>query len=364
MRADFEASAQVKQSGSKGMFRENTLKNFLAAGRLPLKYGLGTGEIVGRVRDTSRQCDVIIFDKLNGVALLYDENVQVFPIDCVYGIIEVKSTLSKSEFLDALEKIKALKAMVPATTEPFDGLTKLHPRSRPFGVIFAYSLADNSLDSLNENLREWERETPAALWPNCVCVLESGVIWHYGGSTRPCLDSHQITSEAKPMALHFCEDSLFQFYCSLHDMCTHMTLGPVELRRFYSPSEQIGKFVIGGLVEFEIEKDGEPGCRVRFTAAAIEKIVKWSSAHGRMRLRDVLQKRMGWVPPGMDESTLNSEAFLYNPDNLPGVHELGAKTVMTKDSLWRSHVLVIDGYHYTIALSGFTDSDFEHVGEA
>jgi len=83
-----------------------------------------------------------------------------------------------------------------------------------------------------------------------------------------------------------------------------------------------------------------------------------------MRLRDVLQKRMGWVPPGMDESTLNSEAFLYNPDNLPGVHELGAKTVMTKDSLWRSHVLVIDGYHYTIALSGFTDSDFEHVGEA
>jgi len=29
--------------------------------------------------------------KLNGVALMYDESVQVFPVDCVYGIIEVKS---------------------------------------------------------------------------------------------------------------------------------------------------------------------------------------------------------------------------------------------------------------------------------
>jgi hypothetical protein len=142
-----------------------------------------------------------------------------------------------------------------------------------------------------------------------------------------------------------------------------MTLGPVELHRFYSPSEQIGKYVVGGVLEFEIEKDGEPERRVRFTAAAIEKIVVWCSAHGRMRLRDVLQKRLGSVPFSMDGSMLDSEAFLYNPDNLPGRHELGPNTIMTADSLWRSHVLVIDGHHYTIALSGFADADFEDAGE-
>jgi hypothetical protein len=102
MRADFEASAQVKHSGSKGTIRETNLRNFLAGGRLPGKYGLGSGEVVGRVRDTSRQCDVIVYDKVNGVTLPYDESVQVFPIDCVYGVIEVKSALSKPEFLDSL----------------------------------------------------------------------------------------------------------------------------------------------------------------------------------------------------------------------------------------------------------------------
>ena len=57
MRADFDASAQIKHSGSKGTIRENNLRNFLAEGRLPAKYGLGAGEVVGRIRDTSRQCD-------------------------------------------------------------------------------------------------------------------------------------------------------------------------------------------------------------------------------------------------------------------------------------------------------------------
>src|SRR5580704_8539314 len=113
MRADFEASAQITHSGSKGTVRENALRKFLEV-RLPAKYALGAGEIVGRVRNaTSRQCDLIVYDRQNGVTLLYDEDIQVFPIDCVYGIVEVKSALSKAEFLDALEKIKVLKMMTP-----------------------------------------------------------------------------------------------------------------------------------------------------------------------------------------------------------------------------------------------------------
>jgi hypothetical protein len=95
MHADFEAAAQINHSVSKGTFRENVLKDFLAEGRMPYKYGIGSGEVVGRVRDTSKQCDLIVYDRLNGVKLLYDEAIQVFPIDCIYGIIEVKSTLSK-----------------------------------------------------------------------------------------------------------------------------------------------------------------------------------------------------------------------------------------------------------------------------
>lgn len=57
MHADFKATAQVAHRGSKGTIRENILRKFLEEGRLPSKYGLGSGEIVGRIKDTSRQSD-------------------------------------------------------------------------------------------------------------------------------------------------------------------------------------------------------------------------------------------------------------------------------------------------------------------
>ena len=372
MRADFKASAQVKHPGSKGTIRENYLRNFLDNGRLPTKYGVGTGEVVGRVRDTSGQCDVIVYDRLNGVTLLYDETVQVFPVDCIYGIIEVKSALSKPEFLDALEKIKVLKEMAPRGTfaRPVGGgFNMVHSRPCPFGIVFAYSLAGNSLDSLLENLREWERETPPALWPNYMCVMEVGVIYHCGKPFETCLDSDQINTGAWPFAIPHREDSLFQFYCALHDMCAHMNLGPVELRDYYNPSVRIGKYVVNGYVEVEMVKDGVAGRKVRPTEATIKKVVEWCSAHGRMRYGDLLRKRFGSLPLSMDNApVLNSEVFLYNPDNLPGLDEIGPNSTTVENAptsartcLLNAWQLEIDGRHYVIAMQGFTETDFEEV---
>ena len=223
-------SAQITHAASKGTVRENAVREFLQE-RLPHKYGLGGGEVVGRIRKTSRQCDVIIFDRLNGVRLLGDESIRIFPIDCVYGLIEVKSALSKPEFLDALEKIKALKALTPGGMISHSlggGMVMQYARPRPFGVVFAYGLAGNSLDSLVENLREWEKDTAPTLCPNYVCVLETGVISHQRRPFERYLDSDKITQECWPSAVAYGQDSLFQFFLSLHDVCAHMNLGPVS----------------------------------------------------------------------------------------------------------------------------------------
>ena len=91
MRTDFEATAQITHNGNKGMSREAILRELSHRGRLPKRFGIGTGEIIGQANDTSRQCDIVIYDLLNGVSLLYDDTNQVFPIDCVYGVIEVSS---------------------------------------------------------------------------------------------------------------------------------------------------------------------------------------------------------------------------------------------------------------------------------
>jgi hypothetical protein len=366
MRADFEASAQVGHSGSKGTVRENILREFLSE-RLPAKYGLGAGEIVGRIRETSKQSDIVVYDKLNGVRFLVDESVQVFPIDCVYGIIEVKSALSKTEFLDALEKIKALKSLAPGgnVAHPMGGgMTMFHARPRPFGMVFAYSLAGNSLDSLQENLCEWEENTPPTLWPNYICVLETGVILHHGQPFETCLGSDKITAKSWPISLSYGQDSLFQFFCSLHDVCARMNLGPVELHHYYERPEKIGSHVVQ-IRPMTRVKDGR---KVRPSAKMIDKIVSWCASRGPIRYDELLQKRFGSVPLGM-EKIAPIKVFLYNSDDLPGLREIeGPPLEMTDEGpktkqpcLMNILEFTIDGENYAVATDGFADDDFEEV---
>lgn len=370
MHADFKASAQVAHRGSKGTIRENILRKFLAEGRLPSKYGIGSGEIVGRIKDTSRQSDLIIYDKIDGVTLLYDEHTQVYPIDCVYGIIEVKSGLSKTEFIDALDKIAAFKSMAPGghVRELRGGVTASFPRPRPFGTVFAYNLAGNSMDSLTANLREWEQRHPPELWPNYVCVLGVGTISHQGKDVfQKCLDSESITAEAWPSSLEYREDSLWNFYSALHDLCARMRLGPVELLSYYEPLQRIGQFVTDGRFQFRRTNDNVP---VRPNEATIAKIVNWCAGRQPISYEDYLLKRLGSLPDGLNSRpVLDRHIYLYNPDNLPGFHQLGDTPFHIDDdgvrtsqpSLLSIIEVVIDGHLYGVCMDSLGPEDFEVV---
>lgn len=361
--------------GSRGTVRENILREFLAEERLPAKYGIGSGEIVGRVRDVSNQSDIIIYDKLNGVTLLYDETTKVFPIDSVYGIIEVKSALSKTELIDCVEKIKVFKGMTPegsVTQQIGGGFSVTHARSRPFGMIFAFSLAGNSLDSLLENLREWESVNPASVWPNYICILGSGVICHHEKAFEPCISSSRINEKSWPLNLSHGDDSLFQFYCALHDACAEMQLGTVELSKYYDPAIRIGKYVIHGRgTEVTIMRDGQ-SIWSHISEQALDRVVEWCTACGTMKYGEVLIKRIGNIPLGMEDSQrLGWDVFLYNPDDLPGLHELGENPIINLDGrpislrpcLVNAMELLINDSLYVIPFDSLSSEDYVDCGE-
>jgi hypothetical protein len=369
MRADFEASAEIEHSGSKGTVREHYLQDFLRA-RLPGKYGIGAGEIVGRTRNTtSQQCDCIVYDRLNGVALISEGNVQVYPIDCVYGTIEVKSRLSKFELLDALEKLKVLKDMAPRGLAQGGGpgFTSAYPRPQPFGMVFAYGLAGNSLESLLENLKEWEARNPPAHWPNYICVLEAGVISHSGKVFEQCMSSEQITANAWPHAVKFGEDSLFQFYMTVHDVSARMHLGTVELHHYYDPPLRIGRFVVAGRgIEGTSLLPEIAGKRIQIKEQTIERIVKWCANRGHVPYRDTLIARFGHVPVGMDGTPRMSwKVYFYNPNELPGLQELelqdvsGGGVAPVSPNLVTSMELAIDDQLYVIA--PLENDDYEQI---
>ena len=177
--AMFHQSGFIKHGGDKGENREEILREFLST-HLPKRYGVIKGEIITKDGAHSHAADIIIYDTLD-CPVLYKGKTAVLPIEGVYGIIEVKSRLSKAEFLDASHKIESFKRLVlrDLTVIRTREYVTVHRPSRPFGIILGYEFDENSLDSLSSNwLEECQRIHDVNYFANLVCVLGGGLLHH------------------------------------------------------------------------------------------------------------------------------------------------------------------------------------------
>lgn len=177
MLARFEATRAATNPGDIGANREGILRGFLSK-HLPRRYGVTRGEIVTQAGDHSHSADIIIYDA-ETCPKLFDEETSILPIEGVYGIIEVKSHLSKTEFVDAAKKIEGFKRLAPRDLSVIKTreYVTVHRPSRPFGIVFGYELVDNSLDSLMANFIERNAEIhDVNFFTNFICVLGAGLI--------------------------------------------------------------------------------------------------------------------------------------------------------------------------------------------
>ncbi len=88
----------LPHQGEKGGIRERRVADFLSS-ILPKKYGIGTGHIVDSQETPiiSHQTDIVIYDAIDGITLPVDDYYSLFPCECVYAAIEVKSKLTASD---------------------------------------------------------------------------------------------------------------------------------------------------------------------------------------------------------------------------------------------------------------------------
>ena len=367
MLEDFELSAEINHKGSKGTYRENSLKKFLSEGRLPLRYKIGSGEIVGPAHNVSRQSDLIIYDQLNGYSLIYDASTQVYPIECVTGTIEVKSTLNKTEFMKSLENIKSVKMLVPQDTvsKPMIGGLVRYKRPLPFGAIFGYRLGGNSLDSLVKNLIEWERENPKEHWPNVIALLGEGIIYHYGDGLKTAYTNSDLLEARFPSSLFYKKDTLFKFYVILMDLCASTDLGPIELGRYFDQAEQIGEYIVTNHDRI-LKKDREEVFKLK--EKFISKIVEYCRGKGSLTHEQLLLRRFGQIPVGMDPWELSVKVYFYNPDGLKGIHEVENPIRMCDGLAVASEAMIdpglaitVNGDTYFIPQVYISDADIEVI---
>jgi len=92
----------------KGLGNENIIRDLLID-FLPEKYGVAKGKIINSRGHLSKHCDIIIYDKLNCPKLFIDENKnQILPIEGVYSVIEVKSTLDSNKLKESFENLNSV----------------------------------------------------------------------------------------------------------------------------------------------------------------------------------------------------------------------------------------------------------------
>jgi hypothetical protein len=106
---------------------------------LPSRFGVETsGIVIDRFGNESRQCDIIIYDDWNFPTYFR----KVFPVELVYGVIEVKTNLTSTEASNALENLKSLSALEsqPLLTPYWQTRSAAEQiqSNPPFGMIFAY----------------------------------------------------------------------------------------------------------------------------------------------------------------------------------------------------------------------------------
>jgi hypothetical protein len=172
-----------------GSRREDTLREFLSK-TLPKRLAVATGEVAASDGQLSPQIDIIIFDALDTPLLDRSESSVVVPVEGVYAVIEVASTLDGAKLQTDAAKIRAVKGM-PKTAYPagierfghgFDFYGRQFTHFPVFGFCFGYESAP--LATLMTALGGLDR-SPLSENVDMICSLSRGCVVNGVPETKP-----------------------------------------------------------------------------------------------------------------------------------------------------------------------------------
>ncbi|TMQ30148.1 MAG: hypothetical protein E6K65_06360 [Nitrospirae bacterium] len=105
-------TATLPHAGERGRNDEERFRSFLVK-VLPRRFSIGTGFLVCSNPELpySRQMDTVIYDEIHNSPLHRELAAYVFPIEMVYGTIEVKGLLKPGDLVPALQSIARIRRL-------------------------------------------------------------------------------------------------------------------------------------------------------------------------------------------------------------------------------------------------------------
>ena len=108
----FTRAGRATTPGLVGSGREAAARQKLES-VLPAVAGIGSGCIIDVTGHTSRQQDIVVYEKQVSPVFSINNNPEstYYPCEGVIAVGEVKSGLGRAELLDALDKVRSAKAL-------------------------------------------------------------------------------------------------------------------------------------------------------------------------------------------------------------------------------------------------------------
>ncbi|KHS77801.1 DUF6602 domain-containing protein [Pectobacterium brasiliense] len=150
----FNSKNKTFHAAEFGRFRENVTADFLRA-FIPGHIGISNGFIVSPTNKISTQCDIILYDKELTPLIQDDNHNQFFPTDCIKGIGEVKSNLTKAALLEALIKLSKIKEISYEISKESTGYNNTeynreHFSNHAYTFLFCNEIEGNTSGLANE----------------------------------------------------------------------------------------------------------------------------------------------------------------------------------------------------------------------
>jgi len=168
----------IPHHGEKGGLRERRVTDFLAS-VLPKRYGIGTGHVVDNQGNTSNQSDIVIYDAVDSIILPIDNHYSLFPCESVFGVIEVKSTLTASHgskgpdgtIFDCIRNTQRVRSL--NRTNKYRSLPAI------VSVVFAYQVSDSWKSNPEYQVIDWFEKLGEQInttFPDLIFVLDPGFV--------------------------------------------------------------------------------------------------------------------------------------------------------------------------------------------
>ncbi|TAL23264.1 MAG: hypothetical protein EPO01_07525 [Aquabacterium sp.] len=339
----YEASKHIHHPRDIGDAREHILRTFLCShGLLPGKYAVSNTRprVASPTGHLTPELDLLIYDAMNSICLMRrQKSFDVYPVECTYGTIQVKSNATRRDLLDGMRNVAAYKRLQRATTvgqQPSWG----------FGILFAY---DSPLDwaDICEEMRQFARQNPADTLCDAVVIITRGCLRYMNaaGTILPwgsVANGETAQVAGLPDREGLC---LYSFYQILMQLLRRSEPGPVLVEAYarlpFTAGRYSYEFLLGKFADSLVCKD-HGGFPRRLSEEKLTEVLQWCMKAGAMSQSEATRQAWG------TDSQESGSVFIYNPDSLPlpellvgeSLLMINGKPTMTKGSMAYDVILV------------------------